>query len=350
MQGNNLSAMETISCLKARLNRPLAIGNQSIDKRLILAPMTDLGTIAFREIVREMGGYGLLYTEMCNARRIPHENRSVSPYFKWADGELNQLVCQIVGDGPEEMAAAAEKIEASGFFGVDINLGCSANKICRVGCGAALLKTPAKARKIVAAVRDAISIPLTVKFRTGWTDTPMIPADLAAQFEDAGADALIFHPRVAPDRRLRPARWSYIKKVKQAVTIPVFGNGDVFSEQDCLNMLTSTGCDGVAIGRIAIAKPWIFACWTDGIFPDVDDYARIAKKMILYLDRHFDHPISIKRFKKFSFYFSANFKFGHTLHSKILGSQNLKDAEQVVNDFFREPPEISSRPNMNYFR
>ena len=121
------------------------------------------------------------------------------------------------------------------------------------------------AQRIVAAVRKAVSIPLFVKFRTGWKDDPRPSIELAKRFEDAGADALTFHPRVAPDRRARPAKWEYIGRVKQSVSIQVFGNGDVFDENDCLNMLTSTGCDGVAIGRLAMAKPCIFAEWTDSV-------------------------------------------------------------------------------------
>jgi tRNA-dihydrouridine synthase len=131
------------------------------------------------------------------------------------------------------------------LFGVDINLGCSNTTICRRNCGAALLKTPDLAAEIVASVREAISCPLTVKFRTGWKDDPNPAIQFAKRFEDAGADALIFHPRVAPDRRSRPAKWEYIGLVKQAVRIPVFGNGDVFDRNDCLRMIQETGCDGI---------------------------------------------------------------------------------------------------------
>jgi nifR3 family TIM-barrel protein len=236
------------------LNRPLNIGITTIEKRLVLAPMAFLGNVAFRQLVQSYGGCGLMFTEMCSAKRIPNENRHCSTYFRWRDAELSHLVCQIFGGDPMNMAAAAQRIEAEQFFGVDINFGCSQVSICRQNCGAAILKSPHLAAKIVSEVRRAVSIPLFVKYRTGWKDNPRTAMDMARRFQDAGADALTFHPRIAPDRRSRPPKWEYIGMVKQAVNIPVFGNGDVFDQTDCLKMLTTTGCDGVAIGRMAIAQ------------------------------------------------------------------------------------------------
>jgi hypothetical protein len=154
------------------LNQPLSIGNRTIRTRLVLAPMSMLGHVAFRELLASFGGYGLLFTEMCSAGRIPHESRHVSAYFNWRDEELSTLVCQIVGEDPATMAAAARIIEDQGFFGVDINFGCSAASICGRNCGAALLKEPSRAAQIVAAVRKTVSIPLFVKFRTGWCQVP----------------------------------------------------------------------------------------------------------------------------------------------------------------------------------
>ena len=228
------------------LSQPLKIGSKTINKRLVLAPMSFLGHIAFRELVSRYGGFGLLFSEMCSAKMIPIENRFVSPCFRWRDEERSWLVCQIFGADPVIMAEAARRIENEGLFGVDINFGCSNTAICRQNCGAALLKDPDLATSIVAEVRKAVSFPLTVKFRTGWQDDPKYAVRLAKRFEDAGADALTFHPRVAPDRRSRAPKWVYIGMVKQAVTIPVFGNGDVFDRSDCRRMIQETECDGVA--------------------------------------------------------------------------------------------------------
>lgn len=338
-----------INNLADYLRQPLKIGNKSIEKRLVLAPLTFLGNIAFRELVSRYGGYGLLYSEMCSAKTVPHENRFVSPCFRWRDEERSRLVCQIFGAGPLEMADAARRIEDEGLFGVDINFGCSNSTICRRHCGAALLKKPDLAAAIVAEVRRAVSFPLTVKFRTGWQDDSEIAVHLATRFEDAGADALIFHPRVAPDRRSRPPKWAYIGRVKQAVNIPVFGNGDVFDRDDCRRMIIETGCDGVAIGRMAVARPWIFAELTDNLQRDPLMFADAAIQLVRLLNIHYDPVAAIKRFKRFAFYFSANFRFGHTLYSTILKAGNMKEVDTMLKRFFEQAPDVTARPNMNYF-
>jgi len=331
------------------LNKSLTIGNRSIKKRLVLAPMTFLGHIAFRELVSRYGGYGLLFSEMCNSKIIPHENRFVSPYFRWRDEERSTLVWQIFGADPSRMAEAARRIENEGFFGVDINFGCSDTAICRQNCGAALLRNPDLCAAIVAEVRSSVSIPLTVKFRTGWQDDPESAAQLARRFEEAGADALTFHPRVAPDRRSRPPRWAYIARVKQAVTIPVFGNGDVFDRSNCLEMLCKTGCDGVALGRMAIAKPWIFAEMTENLQTGPEIFQDAAIQLARLIKFHYNPVQAIKRFKRFAFYFSANFRFGHTLYCRISNTQNIEEVESIIYRFFEKPQDVLARPNMNFF-
>lgn len=337
------------SDLSARLNRPLTIGGTTIDSRLALAPMTLLGHIAFRELLAGFGGYGLLFGEMCSAKRIPGEARTGSPYFSWREAERQHLVMQIFGADPTAMATAARIIEEKGLYGVDLNFGCSVTPICKQCCGAALLKTPDQAARIVEAVRRAITIPLFVKFRTGWSDDPAIPVDMARRFASAGADALTFHPRVAPDRRSRPPRWEYITRVKNAVTIPVFGNGDVFDETDCLRMLKTTGCDGVAIGRMAIARPWLMAQMAGLLSPDAGIYRRTAFAMLDLMERYFDDRRALRRYKKFALYFSANFKFAHSFFKRIGNARDLVTVKGELEAFFSGNPETMTRPNMNFF-
>jgi nifR3 family TIM-barrel protein len=335
--------------LAKRLNQPLCIGGKIIEKRAVLSPMAFVGNIAFRQLVAEFGGYGLLFSEMCSAKRIPNENRHKSSYFRWRDEECGQLVCQLYGADPQIMAQASRRIEHEGFFGVDINFGCSDGSICRQNCGAAILRDPELAFRILAAVRDATSIPLFVKFRTGWHDDPQISIELAKSFESAGADALTFHPRVAPDRRSRPPKWTYIGLVKKAVTIPVFGNGNVFDSEDCLQMLQKTGCDGVAVGRMAVAKPWIFAQWSDGFHARPELYFMAATGLADMLEKHYDPLKALRRFKRFAFYFAANFRFGHTFFTRISNAPDMSAIRAELNDFFADPPEILSRPNLNFF-
>lgn len=311
--------------------------------------MSLLGNVAFRELVAGYGGYGLLYSEMCTAKAIPSENRHVSPYFRWRDDEKAHLVFQIVGAEPDEMAAAARRIEEENLFGVDINLGCPAAAVCRKNAGASLLKDPGRALAVVSAVRQAVSFPVTVKYRTGWEDDPEPAVELAKRFEDIGVDAVIFHPRVAPDRRTRPPRWEYIGRVKAAVSIPVFGNGDVFTAEDCLTILQSTGCDGVAIGRMAVARPWLFAQWTEGYDPGPEEYGDVSLRLLELLQTHYDPDRALGRFKKFAYYFSSNFQFGHSLYSRIQNAGDLTVVKDALLDFFQHHPKRVSRPNRNYF-
>ncbi len=331
------------------LSQHLKIGNKSIEKRLVLAPLTFIGNIAFRDLLSQYGGYGLLFSEMCSAKAVPHENRFVSPCFRWRDEERSQLVCQIFGADPLAMAEAARRIESEGLFGVDINFGCSNTTICRRNCGAALLKEPDLAAAIVAEVRGAVSFPVTVKFRTGWRDDPVIAVGLAKRFEDAGADALTFHPRVAPDRRSRPPKWAYIGMVKRGVNIPVFGNGDVFDRDDCRRMIQETGCDGVALGRMAVARPWIFAELTENIRRGPEIYLDTAIQLARLLEIHYDPVQAIKRFKRFAFYYSANFRYGHSLYSRILKAGDMQEVVTCLQRFFEQAPDLFLRPNMNFF-
>jgi tRNA-dihydrouridine synthase B len=349
-QGRTMRA-ESPEAVTAFLRQPLTLRGREIPGRLFLAPLSKLGNTAFREVVAGYGGYGLLFSEMCWARSVPCGNGHDQGGFMWRDGEnLQEVVCQIFGNDPEAMARAAAIIAAEGFFGIDLNFGCSVAAVCRKGCGAALLREPDTAAAIVAAVRRAVDIPLFVKFRTGWEDRPAVAADMARRFEAAGADALTFHPRVAPDRRTRPPKWAYIGEVKAAVTIPVFGNGDVFDRTDCERMLRTTGCDGVALGRLALAKPWIFAEWTGRRIPSADTYRACARRLTRLLERYYHPATALRRFRRYAAYFSANFLFGHTLYAQLTRAVDMDGVRATLDRFFDMAPALAQRPNMNRFR
>ncbi|MBF0229837.1 MAG: tRNA-dihydrouridine synthase family protein [Desulfamplus sp.] len=338
------------------LSAPIKIRGKEVKNRLFLAPMAGLGNVAFREMVAEFEGFGLLFTGMCSAKAVPQENRNISNVFKWRDEELHYLVCQIFGAEPKAMALAAKRIEKEGFFGVDLNFGCCAAAICKKGSGAALLKEPELAKNIVKEVRDAVSIPLFVKFRSGWYDNPidaaMHAAKMAVMFEEAGADALVFHPRVAPDRRLRPPKWEHIKLIKEAISIPVFGNGNIFEPADCKKMLNISGCDGISIGRMAVAKPWIFSTIANGFLPDNDIYQKTATRMITLLLKHYDERTAVKMFKKIVPYYSAGFKFGHSISKQLLRPDNSGEIYRVIDELFTKSSqniETMERPNLHLF-
>ena len=368
------------------LYRPITIKGQSLPNRLFLAPMAGIGHVAFRELMADFGGYGLLFTGMCSAKALPTENPKFSTVFTWREEELPYLVCQIFGSEPATMAQAAKRVAKEGFFGIDINLGCCAAAICKQGCGAALLKKPDQARAIVSAVREAVDIPLFIKFRTGWDNDPEKAAQLSMAFENAGADALVFHPRVAPDRRARPPKWRHIRYVKEAVSIPVFGNGNLFDAEDCKTMLEQSGCDGVSIGRMAVARPWIFAelaynltqqgssqsaghaCstphgpsqpgsgWPHFIqrktpemkkSPNIYHYG--ASRLLHLLQTHHDTPTAVRMFKKIIPYIAANFKFGHSICKELLKGKSPDAITQQIDQAFNSLPETVKRPNLHLF-
>lgn len=346
--------------LQQLIQRPLQIGTRLLNNRLVFAPMSGLGHVAFRELLADYGHYGLLFSEMSSAKAIPQENRLVSPVFRWRDEESHLLVWQILGNSPGDMAKAAKRIEQEGFFGVDINFGCSVARICKRGMGAYLLKKPDQAMDIIKAVRDAVDIPIWVKFRTGWLDAKnrikLEPADLcdkavnfACMLEAAGADAITFHPRVAPDRRTRPPKWTHIAKIKQAVNIPVFGNGNVFDESDCYDMFDQTACDGISLGRIALAKPWFFASLNGMFAADDNTYSEAIFRYIHLLEKHYDPQQAIKRFYKYSRYYCASFRFGNTLRAKIRKSKSFDEIKCVLNKFFENSLMLNQRPNENLF-
>ena len=355
--------------LAAFLSRPLTIGKASINGRLCLAPMAGLGHVAFREVMAGYGGHGLLFTGMMNARALPTENPRTSSVFRWREAELPYLVAQIFGNEPEVMAAAARRIEDAGFFGVDINMGCSVSAIMKRGCGAALLREPERALAVVRAVRKAVRFPLFIKFRSGFSADFGPAVEFARRFEEEGADALTFHPRIAPDRRTQRPRLEHLRRVKECVSIPVFGNGDVFTPADCARMLELTGCDGVAVGRMAVARPWLCAAWAGnghGGFMDDDPavhpelWREAPLRLMDAVARHFDPALPVQGnatrglacVRKFLLYFAANFTWGNALLSRWLKEKSIAKIREAVQrdlEMLPEYPQVAARPNMLMF-
>lgn len=337
-----------IPTLRALLDRSLTIGAKSIATRLTLAPMAFLSHVALRKLVRGYGGCGLYYSEMCSAKAVLQENRYVSPYFKWHDDEAATLVFQLLGNEPAVMAQAARRLESFGFFGVDLNFSCAAGVIRKTGGGAALLQKPDLALAIVEAVRKAVDMPLTVKFRLNG-GTPGFAAAFAKSLESAGVDAITFHPRLSSDRRGRRPYRDAIGKVKQSVAIPVFGNGDIFDAATAVKVLQDTGCDGLSLGRIALARPWIFAEMQDGYRSSAADYRYVALEMARLLAENFPPEQTLRRYQRFMQYFCANFLYGHSFYPKIKTAADMAAALEATMNFFDGNPEVNALPNMNQF-
>ena len=238
------------------MTRQWKIGPVEIENPFVLAPMAGITDLPFRELCKEQGA-GLLYTEMVSAKAISYRNRNTIPLMEISPGE-NPVALQIFGSEPELMAEVAKSIEDQPFDILDINMGCPVPKVVNNGEGSALLKNPELIRKIVSAVSRAIKKPVTVKMRVGFEGEDVDPVETAKIMEDSGAAAIAVHGRTRQQYYSGKADWDTIRKIKEAVSVPVIGNGDVDSPKKAEAMLKETGCDAVMIGRAVRGNPWIF--------------------------------------------------------------------------------------------
>jgi nifR3 family TIM-barrel protein len=329
---------------------PLHIRDKTIPSRLMLAPMSKLTHAALRTVITSYGPrQALLWTGMCGANALPTLRPEDSVSFSWNPEELSLLVCQIFGSEPQAMARAARRIQELGFFGLDLNMGCSVARICRHGAGADLLRHPERALRIVEAVRQSISIPLFVKYRTGWSPDPEPAPAFGRQLENAGADCLVFHPRVAPDRRTRPPVWEHIGRLKESVSIPVIGNGNVFSAADCLRMLQQTGCDGVSLGRLAVARPWVFALWTLKADPGPNPWLDSAVRLFQAACRYFPPQTALRVLHGHAPYLAADFAFGRQILTELRATRSLEEFRTCLLRTLDPLPRRSLRPSSFLF-
>jgi tRNA-dihydrouridine synthase B len=234
---------------------PLAFGSSSIVPPLLLAPMMDITGYAFRTLIRKYGGCGLYYSEMLSSRRVPREKEE-SLIFK-GFAEETHLMLQLLGDDPDCLSESIKRLEAFDPFGYDLNMGCSRAPITQRGWGAALLNDVKKATKAVAAMRKVTTKPLSVKLRMGWSEKQAANT-FFSMLEQEGVDAIIVHPRTPEKIFTRPAKWEWITEVKAMLKIPVIGNGDVMTAQQGVDMFQQTQCDGIMLGRGAVARPTLF--------------------------------------------------------------------------------------------
>ena len=247
----------SVALAASRNLRPVQIGSATVDPPLVLAPMAGVTNHAFRLVCRELGA-GLVVTELLSSHAIHYKNAKTFGMFDWTDAERPVSV-QLFGGDPALMAEAAQVVEASGADIVDLNMGCWVPKVAKNGAGAALLKDVCLAANIIKSMAEAVKIPVTVKVRSGWDSKETTAIEFAQRAQDAGAKAIAVHARYASQGFTGVADWSVIRRVKDVVTIPVFGNGDVETPEDAARMREETGCDGVMIGRAAMGNPWLFA-------------------------------------------------------------------------------------------
>ena len=270
------------------------IGNVSIDNRVVLAPMAGVCNSAFRKIIKEMGA-GLLYAEMVSDKALVYDNKK-SHDMLYMTEEERPITQQIFGSDKESFVCAAKIVEREMKPDIiDINMGCPVPKVAkRAQAGAALLKDPDKVYDIVKSVVNAVNVPVTVKIRSGWDSESINASIIAKKIEEAGASAICVHPRTRAQGYSGHANWNIIKEVKESVSIPVIGNGDILSAEDAKKMFDETGCDAVMIGRGTLGNPYLIkqvvSYIEDGIL--LEEQSSIDKMKLCL--KHFDYLLKIK--------------------------------------------------------
>ncbi len=273
------------------------IGNIEIKNRIVLAPMAGISNTSYRKIIKEMGA-GLIYAEMVSDKAIMYSNEKTFDLLKMTDEE-RPIAQQIFGSDKESFVIAAKKVEETQHPDIiDINMGCPVPKVAvRAQAGSALLKNPEKIYEIVSAVVQAVNVPVTVKIRSGWDEKHINAVEVAKLCEKAGASAIAIHARTRSQGYSGKADWSIIKAVKEAVSIPVIGNGDVTTPELAKEMIDYTNCDAVMIGRGVLGNPWLIrdcvSYLETGIIPNPPTY----EEKVQMMKRHYELLIQDKNEK-----------------------------------------------------
>lgn len=264
----------------------MQIGNLKIENNLILAPMAGITNLPFRLIVKDEG-CGLVFSEMVSAIALVRNGKKTRDLLN-SDPYERPLAAQLFGSEPQIMAEAARIVEGFGVDILDINMGCPAKKVVSTGSGSALLKDPMRIKTIIEAVRAAVTIPFTVKIRSGWDSKSANYLEIGTIAEECGVDAITLHPRTAAQEFGGSSDWSHIAELKKALKIPVIGNGDIKTPEDAMRMLDETRCNGIMIGRGALGNPWIFSRTLKYMEEGVLQKPPAEKEIHLTIKRHIE--------------------------------------------------------------
>lgn len=320
----------------------LQIRDARIRPAHILAPMAGITDTVFRRFIKRLGGCGLIMTEFVSSEGMLRGNFRSERYLDYQEEE-RPLTAQIFGAAPGHLAEAARKIEDLGFDLVDLNLGCPAKKVVKCG-GSGLLRDLPLLERILKSIRAAVSIPFTIKVRAGWDDNQIVAVDVAKMAEDCGVEALAVHPRTRVQGFTGPARWEIIAQVKQAVRIPVIGNGDVFRPEDAEALHRATGCDAVMIGRAAASNPWIFrqmeSYFRSGEYAEPtegDRYEMIRTYYRMLVEEEMAGALG--KMKQFASRFTHGVRNGALLRRNVQSARHVNEVLDRVDAFFAAPRE-----------
>lgn len=317
----------------------LRIGNVELPNRWILAPMAGVCDKPYRVLCHEAGA-GMTCMEMISAKAIYYKNKNTEEMME-IDPSEGVVSLQLFGSDPEIMAQMAKQIEDRPFSILDINMGCPVPKVVNNHEGSALMKDPVLAGKIISAIADAIDKPVTVKIRKGFDDEHVNAVEMARIAQESGAAAVAVHARTRQQYYQGQADWDIIRQVKEAVTIPVIGNGDVTSYDSAMDMIKTTGCDGIMVGRAAEGNPWIF---TEMVKREAgEDYAGPTKQevadMILRHGRMLieckGEYIGAREMRKHAAWYTKGFTGSAKFRGRLNEVENITDLEILMEEFMQ---------------
>ncbi|WP_298816598.1 tRNA dihydrouridine synthase DusB [Chloroflexus sp.] len=331
---------ETITFAEiARLPTSYNVAHIRIEPNIILAPMAGVTDSIFRRMILRLGGCGLVSTEMTNAASVSPKALRRHRLLDYLPEE-RPLTMQISGNDPDLVANAARVVEQLGADIIDINCGCPSPKVTGGGHGSALLRDLPKMERLLRAVRAAVQIPVTLKFRAGWDEQSLNYIEAAQRAEAAGVSALALHPRTREQGYKGQADWSRVAEVKRAVSIPVIGSGDVTSASDALIRLRDYGVDGVMIGRGAIANPWIFRQIADlrrGVAPFEPTPADKCNLLLEYMDicaEELPERLALNKIKQLIGQFYIGLPGSNHLRVAVHTATRLDAARDAIERFF----------------
>ncbi|MEN0061871.1 MAG: tRNA dihydrouridine synthase DusB [Myxococcota bacterium] len=335
-----------------------AIRHLHIDPGLVLAPMEGVTDLSFRRLVRSIGAVGLTVTEFIPGRSLAEGHKNALKMAEF-DPDERPVSVQVYGRDPAVLADAARYVEQElGADIVDLNMGCPSKKVCKNSGGSALMREPELAQQIVKAMRAAVSIPFTVKMRAGWDASLRNAPEIAAMCEGEGAEMVAVHWRTRADLYKGERDLSIIRRVKEAVRIPVLANGDIVDEDSAMNTLAETGCDGLMIGRGAIRDPWVFkkiVARQQGLSDltvDLAERKRVLVEFYGVLERTSrTEKGALGRMKKIGRYFTEGVPRGDELRQAIFHAQAVQEVFDRIAEHFAQldredtpPLEAGSQP------